>query len=227
MKHILPVIIILSLLTACSVNTSLVIEDTGAGKMESQVELADFFGEFFFDIFERENLLEEFRMGFVENGFQHVILRENSDNSFTQYFAFADINSLPGLSEGILELKREGNLQSLSIRINRENWADLQKLFPLLADPSISYLGPEGSQGLNRAEFHEMLLYPFEDYAASPALASQALDESVIKLQVKVPGEIIEVQGGSKLSSDEAVFLLPLFDILMLDRNIEFGVSYH
>lgn len=226
MKYIVPVLIFLFLFGSCSVNTSLIIEENGAGKMESQVELSDFFGEFFFDIFERGPLLDEFRTGFAENGFQHVILRENSEYAFTQYFAFADINSLPGLSEGILELKRTENIQSLSIKINRDNWDDLQSLFPLLADPSISYLGPEGSQGLSRNEFHEMLLYPFEDYAASPLLATEALDASVIEIRVQVPGEIDEILGGSQINENEAEFLLPLFDILMLDRDIEFGVSY-
>lgn len=226
MKHIFFFLVILFVGASCSLESSLIIEENGSGKMESHIVLADFFRDFFFDIFEKDPLLEEFRMGFANNGFQHVLLRENEDNSFTQYFAFADLNSLPGLSEGIIELKREGELQSLSIKINRDNWNELETLFPLLSDPSISYLGPEGSQGLSRDQFHEMLLYPFDGYAETPEKASLALTESRIHLRVQIPGDLQEVTNGTEINSSTAEFVIPLFDLLMLDREVEFRLSY-
>lgn len=225
-RSILLVCLILLLSYSCSVNSNLYLSEEQSGHLESRVELADFFSEFFFDIFERESILNELTYSLEQHeGLQDIILDSNG-NRFHNHFQFDSIHSLPGLSQGILLLEEENGIKTLTIQFHRNNWHMLEELIPILKDPSLSYMGPMGSEGLSREEFREMLIYPFEGYASDQASALSALDRSKITLNVQVEGEILQVEGGVLLDNHKAQFQLPLFDLLMLDRPLIYRLSY-
>lgn len=226
MKTLVKILLPLLLLASCRVNSTLLIHDNGSGEMENSIVLSPFFEEFFFDIFEKDPLMEEIQLSLRNHPGLINPLMEADNGRFTNRFGFMDINRLPGISDGMMQLKEQGNEHRLEIRMNRENWNQLETLVPMLADPSISYLGPEGSLGLTRPEFRDMLIYPFEGYAPTIEDAEASLDDSRIVLRIKVDGTISAIQNGIKVSSSEAEFTLPLFDLLMLDRELFYSLTY-
>jgi len=227
MKQLLLILpFTMMLWVSCSVNSTLTLDSDNSGNWESHIELKPFFEEFFFDIFDKAPLIEEIERGFQEHPGISAVLVENQDNLFVNSFRFNDLNQLPGLSEGVMELSSDGNLKTLTIKLNRENWSNLEAMIPLLSDPSISYMGPQGSQGLSRDEFGEMLLYPFDGYAPSNHAAQEALDQSIVYFIIEVKGRIISQKGGEILTEQRVQFTIPLFELLMLDRELYYELSY-
>lgn len=224
-KILLPLLSLLILFGSCRVNSQLIIKEDLSGAMENRIELAPFFSEFFFDIFERDPLLAEIHTSLMlQPGFDSVDLGPTADG-FDNSFTFADFHEL-SLSQGLLTLEENQGVKNLSLNINRENWSLLEEMIPMLADPSISYMGPSGSEGLSREEFREMLVYPFDGYAPSWEASMDELNNSYIHLEIEVEGEILQVENCTKLSSSRVRIEIPLFDLLMLDSPLSYALSY-
>ncbi|MDA3852494.1 MAG: hypothetical protein PF447_14670 [Spirochaetaceae bacterium] len=226
MKYIAALLLSLMVFFSCQVNNKLYLEQNGSGTMDTEIVLVNFFQEFFFDIFDQEMFLQEIKDDLVLNPTLQSSQIESMDNGFSSHVQFTRIDLLTGTTGGLINWSIQNGIKHLTITINRENWSQLEEMIPMLLDPSISYMGPQGSAGLTRDEFKEMLLYPFAGYAESQDSALESLDLSNIQFSVQVDGEIIDVDNGEKLDGQNVVFTINLFDMLMLDTPLVYGLSY-
>jgi hypothetical protein len=122
-------------------------------------------------------------------------------------------------SAGVMTWSDEGGRKTLKLHLDRTNYTQLSALFPLLKDPAIAGLGPQVNDTLTDAEYLDMIRFSLGDDA--PAL----LKKSFITLTIDPDGEIISQTGGT-VSGGSVVFRIPLLRLLVLDKPLDYSVSF-
>ncbi|MBN2627506.1 MAG: hypothetical protein JXA95_12635 [Spirochaetales bacterium] len=230
MKRIVLLLISLTALFSCSVKGSLNLEADGAGSMDMSFTLAPYFGDFFNDLADADQLVAETDKSMKENP---AVTSHTIDSSekyrYSGTFTFDDFEKMMAPKEGeeqtVFVMEKRGNETTLRITFTRENWEQMSVLVPIFSDPTIAMLGPSGSIGLTEEEYREMVIYPFEGYASSLEEAQKGLDDSSLVFTVTLPGTIISQKGGT-VSGRTVTYRIPLIRMLMLDQSLTYSVTY-
>ncbi|MBR2282382.1 MAG: hypothetical protein IJ863_07160, partial [Spirochaetales bacterium] len=107
----------------------------------------------------------------------------------------------------------------VEISINMENYEQLTKIIPFLADPNFEVYGPLYNHDLTEEEYLEMVSFILGEQCP------ESIGNSSIRIQIVAPSNIVEHDG--KLKGKKTVeFSFPLIDFLLLHESIDFYLEY-
>ncbi len=223
------------LLSGCSVQQQISLSPDGSGtaKMESVIDdslifylesLAELTGENTSDgeLFN----LEEMKQGIEVNPGVRVTGMSNDDNrKLSVSLEFDDIGALIAGSTGTLNKQaisftENGNERIISIYIDINNFKDIAPLFPVVDDPLFEAFGPISNQDTDEEGYLELIEYALGEGG------SELLSKSYITTVIKVKGTIVSQKGGTKTGPDTVSFKTPLIRVLLLDKPIDYSITF-
>jgi hypothetical protein len=122
-------------------------------------------------------------------------------------------------SAGVLSLSESAGTRTVAVHLDKRTFRQLSAAFPVLADPALAGLGPQENDAITEKDYLSMI--EFSLGAEAPALAKK----SFVEITIRPEGQIVSQTGGT-LSGGAAVFRVPLLALLVLDKPVEFSVSY-
>jgi hypothetical protein len=122
-------------------------------------------------------------------------------------------------SAGALVYSESDGKKTVKLHLDRTNYTQLSRLFPLLNDPTVSSLGPQVHDTITDQEYLEMIKFSLGD--DGPGL----LKKSFITLTIDPEGEIISQTGGT-VSGGAVMFRIPLLRMLVLDKPLDYSVTF-
>ncbi len=161
----------------------------------------------------------------ARRGLAAVSVETPTPNRFRGSFSFrslADLAADPELAEsGILRVGSKDGVTALSFRLSRDNARSLPLLFPGLDPYVLEALSPPALDPypVSASEYREML------QALLGTAALGELDSAEIRVQVRAPGPVLRHSGGA-VSDRTFTAVLRLMDILVLEKPLEFSVTW-
>jgi hypothetical protein len=122
-------------------------------------------------------------------------------------------------SSGVFVYSESGGKKTIQLHLDRTNYPQLAALFPPLKDPTIASLGPQVDDTVTEEEYLQMVAFSLGD--DGPAL----LKKSFITLTIDPEGEILSQTGGT-LSGSSVTFRIPLIRLMILDKPLDYSVSF-
>lgn len=150
---------------------------------------------------------------------------ETGHNTYMGDFSFTDFPQLLiDLSNGqsdqnVVTMTSRNGKTHVEISINMDNYVQLTKIIPFLADPNFEVYGPLYNNDLTEEEYLEMVSF---------ILGSQCPDSiksSSVTIQVVAP-KAISSHNGRLRNSRTVEFTFPLIDFLLLHNSIDFYLEY-
>jgi hypothetical protein len=130
---------------------------------------------------------------------------------------FAQDKTLAGT--GALVYGESGGKKTVKLHLDRSNYTQLSALFPLLKDPTFAGLGPQVNDTITDDEYLSMIQFTLGDDA--PGL----LKKSFMTLSIDPEGDIVSQSGGT-VSGGAVVFRIPLLRLLVLDKPLDYSVTF-
>jgi hypothetical protein len=119
-----------------------------------------------------------------------------------------------------LAYSESGGKKTIRLHLDRNNYPQLARTFPLLANPAFAAFGPQVNDATTDDEYLEMVRFSIGDDA--PAL----LKRSFVTLTLDPEGEILSQTGG-EVTGGAAVFRIPLLRLLILDKPLDYSVTFN
>ena len=94
-------------------------------------------------------------------------------------------------------------------------------MIPFLSDPNFEVYGPEYNQGMSEADYLDMIFYLLGEEAP------EALQTSLVTINVTLPGEIISAEGVTVTGANSFTYAFPLIDFLLLAEPMSFSVTWN
>ena len=161
----------------------------------------------------------------LDRGLVTISADTPSPDRFRGSFSLRSLSAVaadPGLAKAkVLTVGTSGGVTTLAFSLSRGNAAALPTLFPGLDPYILEALSPPALDPypVTSSEYREMLS------ALLGESALRELEAAEIRLQVRTPGSIIRHAGGTVTSGTFTV-VLRLLDLLVLEKPIEFSVSW-
>jgi hypothetical protein len=127
--------------------------------------------------------------------------------------------SAPEKPQTILTLKKAAEGTTLRAHLDRKNFSQLLELAPFLKNPLFEGLGPQENDDATEAEYLELI-----DLALGEGGAA-ALKASVIETTIAVKGKVLAQTGGSAVPGG-VVFRIPLLRVLLLDKSLDYSLTF-
>ncbi len=150
---------------------------------------------------------------------------ETGHNTYMGDFVFSDFEQLAkDLSkevdnQSIIKLSEKNGHTHVEISINMDNFEQLTKIIPFLADPNFEVYGPLYNHDLTEEEYLEMVSFILGEQCPD------SIANSSVRIQVVSPKAVISHNG--KLKNSKTVeFSFPLIDFLLLHEPIYFYLEY-
>jgi hypothetical protein len=223
-------------LASCTVNQTLVIADDGSGTLVMHAEVSTLLRDYLSSLAEVSGTpgpLKEGRLfdaAAITKDLQSrpgIVVRKASTPTPVALDLELAFDSLQDAVEGRDQMKSAGMLvlvdaegqRTLRLHLDRATWGELAALFPPLKDPLVAELGPQGSGQTTDTDYLAMIRFSIGD--AAPGL----LKKSFVTLTIQPQGEIISQSCGT-MSGGAVVFRIPLLRILVLDRPLDYSVTF-
>lgn len=147
------------------------------------------------------------------------------DNGYFIDFTFSSLEELlldlnAREPQTILTITQNGARTSLHFKLDMENYPQLTRIVPFLADPNFETFGPLYNEGMSEEEYLDMISYILGEEGPG------AIRESVISLRFTAPSVILLQKGGVRESPNSVRFDIPLIDILLLAEPIVFSATW-
>jgi hypothetical protein len=120
---------------------------------------------------------------------------------------------------GAVSIIEASDTRTLRLHLDRTTWGQLARLLPPLRDPLVAELGPQASGHVTESDYLAMVQFSVGD--AAPAL----LKKSFLTLIVRPQGEIVSQAGGT-VSEGAVTFRIPMLRILVLDRPLDYSLTW-
>ena len=221
---------------SCAVNQTIVIRSDGSGTLAMHVEVSRLLHEYvarlsevsdkpvlmrggrFFDV---ESLRKDFES---RPGVTVTKAATPTSDSLDLELSFDSIQDVFAREETLksaaaLSYSESEGKKTIRLHLDRGNYAQLARAFPLLGNPAFAALGPQPSDTFSDDDYLEMVRFSIGDDA--PAL----LTRSYLTLTLDPEGEILSQSGGEVIEG-AVVFRIPLLRMLVLDRPIDCRVTY-
>jgi len=217
----------------CSVSQRVTLEPEGSGTAVVRIRLEKVLLDYLLDLSEVSGTapqekgrifdVEDIRKGFASR--QEVTLRRiesPSPERLEMELAFQSIEKLfaaPGKPQTILTLKKSPEGTTLRAHLDRKNFSQLLELAPFLKNPLFEGLGPQENDDATEAEYLELI-----DLALGEG-GSTALKASLIETTVAVKGKVVAQTGGTAVPGG-VVFRIPLLRVLLLDKPLDYSLTF-
>ena len=148
-----------------------------------------------------------------------------NENTYFIDFTFSSLTELlkdlnNREDQSLLTIEKKGDIQTLTFYLDLQNYPELTKIVPFLADENFETFGPLYNEGMSDVEYYEMISYILGEEGPD------AIKNSVISLRLTAPKNIISQKGGILEGKNVVRFDIPLIDILLLSAPITFYASW-
>ncbi|MGI6467056.1 MAG: hypothetical protein ACOXZZ_05655 [Sphaerochaetaceae bacterium] len=235
-KTLLLIVLLVITLSSCVVQQALFINQRGGGESTTNLNVDQFFVD----------LLDDFELlaggsqdkSYLDNSIENFVnnLRTTDSayyatsskvglNSYLIEFSFSSFEKLlDELNEkekqSIVKIRELALDTTLNINLNIDNYPQLVKMVPFLAEPNFETFGPLYNEGISEDEYLEMVSYILGEQAPS------SIESSIISLQITLPKNVKRLTNGTKISAKVVRFDIPLIDFLLLAEPIIFQVTW-
>ncbi len=231
-KILIFVSLLLILFTSCQVTENITLTDevnTSSGEIEIYdffIAVIDDFSEFLDSSSSSESIMDsavrDFANGLSSNeNNSNVLYTIEEGNRYTLSFDFDDITEALSALGGSGFYVLKGDENSLSFYLDINNYAQLKEMIPFLSDPNFEVYGPEYNQGMSEADYLDMIFYLLGEEAP------EALQTSLVTINVSLPGEIISAEGVTVTGANSFTYAFPLIDFLLLAEPMSFSVTWN
>ena len=150
---------------------------------------------------------------------------ETGHNTYMGDFAFSNFPQLlidlsnKQADQSVVTMSAKNGKTHVEISINMDNYEQLTKMIPFLADPNFEVYGPLYNNDLTEEEYLEMVSFILGEQCPD------SIASSSIKIQVVAP-KAISSHNGKLRNSKTVEFSFPLIDFLLLHESIDFYLEY-
>jgi hypothetical protein len=217
---------VLSFLAACTSRQTIDVKGDGSGTATVRFEVE----KLFVDYFTEEGGSRVFDAARVKQGiekrpgFKVTRIATPTPETLEMDLAFEDIRSLvengnqPG-NDGIISVTRKDGLTTVALHLDRSGAKKMSGLFSDVSNPAFKEMSPREQRTRTEEAYLEAI--EFAVGKEGPPLVKS----SFLELTVKVDGEIVSQTGG-KIAGGAAVFRVPLLRMLMLDKPLDYSVTF-
>ncbi|MBN2859784.1 MAG: hypothetical protein JXK93_05945 [Sphaerochaetaceae bacterium] len=229
-------IILIFTLSGCVMQQGISLTSTQSGWATTDLSVYDFFVRVLEDFepfdpdLEEKPILETAVEDFVTelDAAQSTDFVDAMQINDTNYFIDFTFSSLQELlkdlndreEQSLLTITKKGSRTRMSFYLDLDNYPELERIVPFMADENFETFGPRYNVGMSEAEYLEMIMYILGEEGPP------AIDESVISLRLNTPGRILASEGGVMESSNTIRFDIPLIDILLLGEPVSFYAEW-
>ncbi|MCF7933782.1 MAG: hypothetical protein K9M84_04840 [Spirochaetia bacterium] len=223
-------------LSSCTIEQEIFIDIDSSGSVYFDVTVEEFFNAVVedFTVFlpEEESDVTDINMKELQDSINEspyasrAELFELEKNRYTGTFQFGnaeaffnDVNDELKL-ESLFDFSTRGDLHTLRLYLDIDNYGELTELIPLLKDPSFSIFGPEENIGVSEADYLDMISYLLGEEGPG------AIERSYISLIINTETPVVSVKNGTKLSARQVEFRIPIIDFLLLAEPVDYSVTW-
>jgi hypothetical protein len=239
-RRVAVLVAILAALTAlvsCTVNQTIVIRNDGSGTLAMHAEVSNLLRDYMSSLAEvsgKTDMMKDgkvFDIATIRKDFSSrpgITVRKvaaptaNSLDLEIGYTSLADVfageKTLKG--SGALVYSESGGTKTVRLHLDRSNYTQLASLFPLLNDPAVAGIGPQVNDTITDAEYLDMIGFTLGD--DGPPL----LKKSSLSLTIDPEGQILSQSGGT-LNGGAVTFRIPLLRLLVLDKPLDYSVTFN
>ncbi|WP_455382299.1 hypothetical protein [Salinispira pacifica] len=144
---------------------------------------------------------------------------------------FADVSRLLDGANGrvadFVDFRRDGDLRTLTVRLDRDVVDQLLTLTPLSGSVAGSVLLPPAGSSMSSEEYVSYLGWALEDYAngADGPSIERIIRSSEVDVDITVEGRIVSAKGG-KVKGNVVSFSIPVVKLLTLSNALVYSVSF-
>ena len=224
------------LCASCAMKQTIVINSDGSGTLAMHVEVTRVLHEYIAKLsevsdkpvlgpggrfFDAASIRKDFES---RPGITVMRAETPSNDSMDLELAFDSIRDVFTQDESVkntaaLAYSESGGKKTIRLHLDRGNYPQLARTFPLLASPAFAAFGPQANDTTTDEDYLEMVRFSIGDDA--PAL----LKKSSLTLILDPEGEIISQSGGD-ITGGAVVFRIPLLRLLILDRALDYSVTF-
>ncbi len=227
------------LLSGCVVTEDLSLDSTTGGTSHTDLMIMDFFSEVLEDMsaFMPSNSDETITDAAVQDFANNLSNANNTtdvsyrkipsaeDSAYEIDFTFKNLQQLfrdlgGGAEQSILRVSQSGGNTTLNFSLSMDNYDQLTKIIPFLADPNFEVWGPVYNVGETEENYLEMMSYILSEDGPP------AIQNSMITLRFKTPSAIKSQTNGQIIASTTFEYSFPLIDFLLLANPLTFSVTW-
>ncbi len=228
MRKIALIILSSILLASCSVTETLSINRSG-GSSESDIKVEQFFVDVLEDFAEflpsNESIMDSAMSSFSSDldrasATTKVDLKKTGNNQYSLSFDYSSLTSLIKELGGESQSLFKESANSISFYVDINNFEELTKIVPFLADPNFEVYGPLYNIGTSEDDYLDMIYFLLGEEGPD------AIKNGVITIDIKTPGAITDISGATRINSTTARFTFPIIDFLLLSHPLAFEIKW-
>jgi hypothetical protein len=221
---------------SCTVNQTITVKNDGSGTLVIHAEVSKLLHDYLASlaevagngslmkngkVFDAAGIRKDFES---RPGFTVKKAVTPTADSLDLEIAYASIQSLFTTeatlkSSGALTYAESGGKKTIKLHLDRTNYTQLSSLFPALNDPTFASLMPQVDDTITDSDYLQMIQFSIGD--DGPGL----VNKSFITLTIDPEGEILS-QSGGVISGGAVVFKIPLLRLLVLDKPLDYSVTF-
>jgi hypothetical protein len=227
---------VLLLTVSCTMSNTIIIRGDGSGTVAVRVEISKLFKEYLVSMAEVSGQAEIAKEGKlfdlkeIQKGFEGrpgvtvKRLASPKPESLEVDIAFRSIQEVFASddalkSAGVITFSQANGAKTVKVHLDRANYKQTSTLFPGLSNPLFEGMGPQANDTITEAEYLEMIKFSLGD--EGPALVKK----SYIEIAIRPEGEIVSQTGGA-VANGTVVFRIPLLRLLVLDKPLDYTVTF-
>lgn len=228
MRKIALFTLVLAILTSCSVTETLTINKNG-GSSSSDIQVEQFFVDVLEDFAEflpsDESIMDSAMSGFSKDldkatSTTSVSFKKTGENHYKVDFDYTSLTALINELGGSSQTLFKESSNSISFYVDINNFEELTKIVPFLADPNFEVYGPLYNKDTTEEDYLDMIYFLLgED-------GPDAIRNGKVIIDIKVPGTITTLKGATKVNSTTARFTFPIIDFLLLSHPLTFEINW-
>ncbi len=227
-------------LSSCAMRQEAFLGKDGSGSVKFRIQLQPFFMDYIRDmaevaadnganstvvkdrIFDTDKIRQDLE---TRPGVKVTRLASPKPDALEGEFTFRDVEAVfrgeKQLAQaGVISFTRKGNVKTLQLHLDRKNFGQVAALTPLLQNPIFESLGPQENEGVSEQDYLDMMQFAMGDPAP------KGIRDSLIELKVTVQGKVASVMGGTLQKDGSVLFQIPLIRVLLLDRPLDYALSF-
>jgi hypothetical protein len=228
--------LLLLVLASCSMSNTVVVKTDGSGTVAVRLEISRLFREYLASMAELSGQsgtakegqlfdLKEIRKGFeAKPGITVKRLASPKPETLEVDLAFRSIQEVFTTddtlkSAGVVSFTQGNGTRTVKVHLDRANYKQVATLFPGVSNPLFEGMGPQVEDTITEAEYLEMIQFSLGE--EGPALVKK----SFIDVAIRPEGEIVSQAGGT-VSNGTVLFRIPLLRLLVLDKPLDYVVTF-
>ena len=226
-----------SLLSSCGVHEVIYLKKDGSGSVSSRIEVQQILVDYFANLAEVTGDSTDISDGKLFDtkeikteiekrpGVKVVSIKTSGKNLLITQLEFINIEDIfkrekDLTTAGVISIKNSGTNKVFRFHLDKKNYKQLSTLIPVLSNPIMESLGPQEDDSTSESDYLDMMSF------ALGKDGPKAVKNSFVNVVVHIEGKIISQKGG-KVSGKVVTFSIPLLKILLLNKPIDYTITFN